>query len=239
MSEVDYGTMDRNASGGWSKSGTLRPQGSQKLTMQADFSPNAGSFTVQFQITDPNDPANSYIRAVAQIEWAVDGNTNYRKITVAPGTSVSGVGQAIRVAILDDTPTGAVPAGGWKDYDVTVTVAPGTRASDTNPPLLTPEEDSGATVQIAAGGSTSFAVPDFSGAKSVMVMIYPAIVGGALPLDSIQVQQLANLIPKASYDPRLYAFTPLIPGTTSVKVTNHNVGFSNSALVSLVWGIDG
>lgn len=201
---------------GWGQSGEILPGSNQKVSMQCnlDAGPGAGNYTVQFNIINPGEVVN----AEALISWRVEGQEVTRRISIADGTSVTGVGQAIRVTMYDATPPVFV-SGTPKPYVVSVQVAPGVRASTTQPPYLipfkappyvpfdvvtNPAPGGGFTFAVAAGGTVDIDIPNNAGVNQVYVT---AISTGAIADGT--------------------SFAELTDGTTTLKIwdTQANMGW--------------
>jgi hypothetical protein len=210
-------------------------------SLQADFKQKPGIYTAQFTIstidkTAPPIPPGKFfapIQAIAEIDWAVEGNTITRKISVANGASISGPGQAVRITIKDVSYISDSDFVLGQKYFVAATLTPGLRAT-AFPPILTIENKA---TTILPGGTASFPVPDNAGVTSVLVTVISS-VGLAIPEQGVQVTQDGNFFTAtAQYDPRAYEFVPLIPGTAKISV--NNLTAANDMAVFVVWGIDG
>jgi hypothetical protein len=225
---------------GWSVGrAMLSGDKSRTASLQADFRQKPGIYTAQFTIvpTDltPPPPILAFyapMRAEATIDWAVEGNTVTRKISVTNGASISGPGQAVRIVVEDTTVV--VPGGilGQK-YFVGITLVPGLRAADGIPPIL---NESGVTF-LPVTSSVLTNVPQNVGIKSVLVTVGTPS-GAPLPEQTIQVYQYApggQLL--ALYDPRAYEFYPLMPGCVAILIQNNSA--TEPVATSVSWGVDG
>jgi hypothetical protein len=245
MTHQSIGSTDKKD--GWSVSRILKSGDKNAVvSLQADFKQKPGIYTAQFSIVPidpfvPPPPIVGYyapIQAEAEIDWAVEGNTIVRKVSVTNGLSISGPGQAVRIIVRDVTIGDGTPSKtlGQK-YFASVNVTPGLRATDNIPPTLVPEVSS--TI-IAPGTSIQVAVPQNSGVKSVLVAV-ASVSAVPLPEQCVQVYQLGPspvIQPLAVYDPRAYSFAPLVPGCNLLNIQNSGTS-PDSIYVSVIWGIDG
>jgi hypothetical protein len=229
---------------GWSASGEMvGGDTSKKVSLQAVFG-SPETYTIQFQLSTIDPPrggAGPYwapTQAQARISWSVEGNTIERIVSVSDGTSVQGVGQGVRVVVEDVSgPIGTASVLGRR-YNVSVSVAPGSRGSDSLPPILL---DTNVQSTTAINTTTSIPVPQDAGVKSVMVTVY-SLFGAVIPSGGARVFQqyddaAGNL---TAYDPREAnggGFVPLMPGVTNIVVQNNAV--ADTLVWSVIFGIDG
>ncbi len=226
---------------GWSGSGEMiTGDTSKEASLAANFS-KPSDFTVQFSLLPlgpdsppPALPLNYWaaLQATATIRWSVKGVTLTRKISVTNGASLTGVGQGVSVVVDDTTSPISVHTLLGRPYKVGITVAPGTRGSDTNPPILWPDN---AVRNVGHNGTTFYPVPQGCGVKSVLVTV-SSNGNGPIPEQSIEVSQLDAVgTTLAMYDPRAYEFIPVLPGCVSIRIFNYGLAFK----VSTIFGIDG
>jgi len=241
--EGDTGIMStpgKSVSGGWSASGVLlgigplalTPSRDRQVSLQVEF-PEARNYTIQFKISPTGRTVGSLpeVRALAIIDWSVEGNTVRRKIHIKEGQSITGTGQAVRVVVVDDS-LAAFIVGNEPNYLVQILVAPGTRPTIENPPQLEPEI---AVVTIPAAGNHVFTVPVDAGINSVAITC-ASTAGAPLPDQSVQVQQRDLVGPLKWYDPRQYFWVPVSSGTVTIKVINNS---GAEIQVQITYGIDG
>jgi hypothetical protein len=236
---------------GWSVSRELvSGDDSRVCSLQADFRQKPGIYTAQFLIATvdlvpPQPPGPQLlfyepILAEAEIEWAVEGNTVKRRLSVLNGATISGPGQAVRIVVRDSTVLSSAPLPftyvlGQK-YIVAVTLTPGLRAAD-SPPVLWSDNgiQAGVVITINPGFDFVLPVPIDAGSKSVLVTV--ASAGTPIPEQAARVTQEDGLgIPMAAYDPRAFSFCPLVPGIAQLRLNNFGV---TDLLFSVFWGIDG
>ncbi len=217
---------------GWSVAGILTAANANKSVSLQEVFPEAGIYTVQFFITslDAFPPASTDpIRATALLEWTIAGNTIRRKIHVSDGTSISGMGEGVRVVMQDASDTSLV---GLR-YNATFVVSKGARPTTPNPPFL--EIGNGDPITIAGGAQSAVAIPDDCGASSVLVMI--AAPGGvAVPDQGVIVSQIAGTFLYRQYDPRSILWAPLSAGVNEINVLNNTAA---DIRASILIGIDG
>lgn len=224
--------------GGWSAAGNMQATDSNKsVHLQANFK-TPGPYTVQFFVQQIDANADTVLEPKAFIDWSVAGNTVTRKVDVLNGLSVTGVGEGVRVRVVDETTTGSAI-----NYAVAVTVAPGIRPSKPDYATLTPAHSNNPAV-VVSNGTQDFDVPDGVGVTAVSIKasysVVPAAPAAAITDQMMIVQHRApdaviNPILK-TYDPRESDWVPLAPGTTKVRFINT---CASSLRVQLTWGVDG
>lgn len=226
---------DMNARVGWSQSGTLVPGSSNSaVSLQAQF-PLIGAYTVQLNIQDPNASlvvGNEVVRAQAEIQWSVKGNTVTRLVDCVNGLSITGEAEAVSVRVVDRS---LITVPGKRPYVVSINVAPGTRPSVQQPPVFSADR------QTLSGGLASGGVIVPAGAISAQINVVGVTVGQPIvDPDYYIVRQIANggLVLKAFSPFRYDGWIPLAAGCTQIR-------FEQSALVVADWfwftsfGIDG
>lgn len=235
---------------GWQVSGKLTMRDTlNRMQMQADFE-EPGSYTVQFG-TSPKVVPGAFGRksmAKAKIIWAVEGGSVTREVSIANGTSISGVAQGVIVSVSDDTRSGgpAFPVGFDPTYLVNMQVVKGLRPSIERPPSLMPPDTSigGANnwaqgaVSLPAGPSAT-ALQSFdttSGIVSLHVSVSSS-AGTLVPMGSVLVEQGTSGGSVLQYDdPRVMDWIPLNPFCDAVQIWNFN---AFAVQVSMMYGIDG
>jgi hypothetical protein len=206
--------------------------GNPKTTsLSADWESEPQMRTVEFNLTPKEQPSYP-IKCEALVSYSVMGNTVTRRLSVVNGAAISGVCEAIKVTISDNT---TVPfAAPTFEYSVDVIVAPGTRGFGHQPPYL--EQQSNALL-LAAGVSHDFLIPKDSGATSVFITTFSA-AGDAPAAGELVAAQMQGTFTGKEYDPRNYpTWVPLSPGTDKVTVSNLSV--AKDAFVTVTIGIDG
>lgn len=221
---------------GWSASGDLDPltpgPSGQVVHLQVKF-PEAGNYTVQFNVSDPNAlflVNNEVVRAQAEVVWSINGQQVRRLVDCVNGLSITGTAEAVAVNIVDRSDVTVSPV---VPYLATVTVAKGTRSSVQQPPTYTGER-----VRLGALGGASIPVPE--GAISVNVTIAPLIIGAPIVPEQHIVRETGNGgINLKSWNPTLFqGWIPLAAGATKIS-------FEQSALQAqefyyfTSFGIDG
>jgi hypothetical protein len=224
----------------------------KQVSMQADF-PEPGQYTIQFSIEQKVNPTALGIlprqtsQAQASIVWSVEGGTIQRRVEVANGMSISGVGEAVKIVMTDTTRAGpSFPAGFDPDYLVACQVSRGVRANIQQPPTLLPDDTTGAGniwddgfCELPPLGVSHLAIiPQNAGVVSVSVQVCSP--GGALiPEGSVFVRQRTSATIGRTfkeYDPRDATWVPLAPGANAIIVVNTN---AFNVDVSMLYGIDG
>lgn len=145
---------------GWSTSGTLQTGvTTNSVHLQANFEDSPGEYTVQFNV---DAASNIFFNALATLQWSVEGNTVTRVVTVGNGTSISGVGQGVRVSVVDATSIDMcnIAGQGAAKYGVSISVIQGIRATTQQPVLytLTEQRASGIYGAVVTNGEPRFIV---------------------------------------------------------------------------------
>jgi len=223
---------------GWSAMGTLKTYNDDReVSLQQQFD-KVDTYTVTFQRT--LGPSNADFAAgpecEALISFTVAGNTITRRVDVINGMSIQGIAGSILVVCKDKTSTGAVG-----EYNVTITVAPGTRAPNQIQPFLKAGFRAGNPATVLPASSFDFDVPIDAGVNSVLVLVARPIVAGAaspIPEQACQVLHIApGAIPVlAQYDPRSQSWVPLAPGAKTIRVYNAD---TDDVIFTVYYGIDG
>lgn len=231
---------------GWGIGGKLQVQNpSRTVGLRADFRTAPGMYTLQFGIERPgNYPGFLPNRAVVSIEWTVNGITVLREVSVGEGVSISGCGEAV-LAVVRDITTASPVIVSPPEYNVTISLTPGTRPSASRPPVLIPPDtpgplpfswQNGRTFVAAATSSPSASIPANAGAISINVIVDSNPQTG-IGDSAVIVSDVAGII-VYQYDPILYqGFQPLPPGSASFVV--QNFAAAQPFFVSAQLGIDG
>lgn len=220
-----------NRKSGWQQNGGLTiSDPSKTVAMQADFRDSpAQVYTVQFSVI--KFPTFGNFSAVATITFKIEGALVTRKVSVGDGVSLSGVGQAIDVDIVDTTQAIASPGAG--DYTIQVTVSRGVRPSNGQPPVLVGDN----VGSVAASGSSTFSIPTGSGIKYLQVYIASPTEANS-PSIALVTFKNAGGISVLTYDPVNYPDFIVIP-PNAAEVTVDNLSTTKSMLLAYAWGIDG
>lgn len=243
-----------SGSGGWSASGTLATGAPDTVTLQAVF-PQSDDYTVEFSFVPPIDSAGGDIIEaafpVATIVWSVEGNSVRRQVNVVNGMSVTGVGQAVRIVISDET-----PGGTGESYQVSVQVAKGTRGSTRIQPFLVAESSADGTQAapffVGPGGPTflDIAIPQDAGIQDVFITVAPVASFGpggtpvSLVPGSILVWHVDSVSGNfyAQYDPTIFAgvWVPISPGADTIRLINNAPVLTGpNAQFMVYFGVDG
>lgn len=210
----------------------------------------ASVYTLQFAIQATPAPAGSPVEpptlTYAIITWSIGGNQITRKVSVSNGSSVTGVGAGCSVAVFDATGMAPAPVPPLTandpvpNYNVLVTLTPGSRGESALPPVFYPIPANG-TLPPNTGAhapSVVIPVPPNSGATSVAVT---TCNGADTPSDALVTQFFddggAGVVIK-TYRPDIYTgFVALDPSATSILIQNQNM--TQSLQWSVTFGIDG
>lgn len=217
---------------GWSSSGKLtRLITSQQVTLQADF-PESDVYTVQFNVTPPTGTTNNtdgIYRAIATIQWTVEGNTIVRQIDVGNGTSISAPSQAVRVSVVDATQAAKVDLSGIS-YGISISVTRGVRAFGTLPPTLFAE-----SIAIVGNGGADVPIPTGAGVTSVEITALDGANPGTNPVIFVEHQNTGTF---KAYTQNQFdsGFVAVAPSAVNIHIGNLT---SDLLLVAVTWGIDG
>lgn len=232
--ETDMGGNAQFAkSGGWSSSFTLKNDGKSNGGGAVDFLAGRDSnqipsknYTVQFSVGQPKDSTGKIttdrINPVAEISWSVEGNTVRRVVSVTNGAAVTGVGQAVKIVVRDQT---FQQIATTVSYDVSITVAPGTRPSENQPATFNPTlATQTSTIDVAPGGIPTgviVPIPVNAGVISAFITVVPND-NSAIPENSAMVIGLdaANVITR-KYDPTNAGFVPILAQTVQLLLVNN------------------
>jgi len=150
------------------------------FTFQVDFDNEPGNYTIQFNVTNIRPTRNGdgpgNITPTAEVIWSVEGNSVRRLVSVVNGTSITGIGQGIRVRVFDETDPGDTTA--QQSYTVSVQVTRGSRPSIQQPPTYGQyyTDSQGnvlfSSIVVLAGGASIIQVPQNIGAVSVWITAY-------------------------------------------------------------------
>jgi hypothetical protein len=214
---------------GWSQSGTLTQGDAIKtVSFQANF-PVADYYTLQFNVTAPNDPQVPWIPQ-ALIQWSVEGNTVTRIIDIGNGVAISGAAQGVKV-IVSDVSTLGIPADA-RDYGVSIQCTKGSRPSSANGPTLRAPEG---VQSLAGAGSVKFDIPANSGVKAAMVFVAPAS-NPATPMQALMGIDAVGVVSLKWNPNENVGWIPVTPGATDIIVENFD---AISMDISVVYEIEG
>ncbi len=236
-----------NAKTGWSVSGNLIVGDSTKtVQLQADFA-TPGEYTLQFNI-GPAVGSNTAAVAEALITWSVEGNSVQRRVTITPGCSVSGVGQAVRITMNDASVgiAGTIPDG--KQYRVSAQVARGPRPTTSVPPTYIPSGDGnygkGAYI-VLIGTPVDVPIPVDAGVSSVYVAVAGFVAASGVAA-AVNFPIVNHIVPDSlgdlrvqRYDPRTFQWVPLVPGATKIQLSNFNTVAGVAYAYYVAFGVDG
>ena len=260
----------RGKKDGWGQSGVLSTGGNQQVTMQADFD-EPGTYTAEFAIgaaqqqysvhTFVNEQgqkqtsiggggANSGVSpnpiyAVATITWGVEGHYVSRQVSIGNGVSISGVGQSVKIVMVDATPAIYAPNNNTL-YGVQVQVTKGVRGTSKQPPVLLPSPGvisgpAGSTQQgvssynLVAGGQVVLPIPQNGGVISVFVTVFATTPLAEGIVAAIMQNAAAGTL--MEWDPRDFPdWVPITPGASDIELLNNSAVPTNWAVF---FGIDG
>lgn len=200
---------------GLASSNQLTPGVPSKVALLQTGPIEAGNWTVQFSINDPNGAnliAGDVVRARAEVNWMVAGQVVRRVFDCNDGTSISGNAEQISVRVVDNS----VIAGGSvvRPYDVFIQTSPGNRPSVQQPPTYSLD-----VIQLSAGIADQIVdIPDNIGATALHVGIAPLNIGTAIGAYDVLVKQAStSLTLLSSCDPRQSEWITLVPGATKIQ----------------------
>lgn len=210
---------------GRSQAGKLTTgQSNNDVTCQVEFG-MASEVTVSID----NNAVESGITAfaTATVMFTIEGVTISRSFDVAAGASISGLAEAVRVMVKDNT---KVPHALDAQYGIIISIAMMPRPATATPPTLT----GAANVTVPALSSTTVPVP--VGANSVIVN-----GTGAAGVVSLSLKQMTadGLVTLMETDITEVPSRPiaLMAGCGEIEVLNLAAG--SGAQVTVQFGIDG
>lgn len=242
---MNTGELDNGADGageghpmlGWQQSGTLVTGDFQRsFSMQKDFSPFAGVFTIQLGVIAPQSSPGvpSGFEAIADVSWSVAGSTIRRRISVGNGVEISSPAQAVNVVVHDRSDPLLAVAG--LEYVVFVQATPGSRASVGQPPTLNAFSQN---QPVPAASGLVVPLPPDAGVISVEASILTVNPGVALAPNTIGLfmHGLGGVTVK-SFDITDAApqFVAVPPNVTDIEIHNFGAVGINA---NISWGIDG
>lgn len=218
---------------GWQVNGKLyRGNAERTVRCQADF-PESGTYTVQFGFQAPTAVGALGTQALADITWFTEGNAITRRVDVANGVSVTGVGQGVTVTIYDNSNSGG------EEYSVSCSVAKGARPSQDRPPTLQ-------TTNYADGSgieTVDIQIPQGVGVISALVFATNQVTASGLyvPTELLVAARNPAFIDNFSiYNPDvLTGFVPIPPGATFLRLHFSDADATHDHKYNVIWGIDG
>lgn len=241
----------RGISGGWSATGKMKNNGqSAQSHLQVNFLERdtnplpSKNYTVQFSVGNSTLSAtglpaiNVPINPIAEIKWSVEGNDVRRLVSVVSGMSLTGVGESIKVSVLDRSAQidiGSSLPYAAVQYDVDIICAPGSRASVTQPPTLAAQNPNDLSfIFVSAGVGNLFVdVPQDAGVISTYITAHSD--GNVISEADASVTQINGTLINRIYTPNV-GWVPLVPGTQKLKLNNLS---ANTIAWSITYGIDG
>src|SRR5271157_2812972 len=188
-------------------------------------------YTVQFGFVETGDrDSTSVPSANAIVIWSVKGQQQRRILSIASGSAISGVCDAVNIKIRDTSilSNGAKPI----PYAIQTTLTKGPRASTGEPPSLTTSEN-----QIVSGGVTpgaTFIVPVDAGVMSFFVFAC-GDSGAVLAVTDIVVQVVGSGgILLAAYYPLITGKWVPLPAGAYAVIINSNASESTNADVNVI-----
>ncbi len=250
--EDDMGKNSYGDSGGWSGTGEMHNNGTsanahlQVNFLEKDTNRNPSkNYTVQFSVGPTKNASKAArpvpVNPVAEIKWSVEGNDVRRLVSVTNGLSLTGVGEAIKVSVLDQSFPFLDPIAPHAvlnvTYDVDITVAPGSRASVNQPPTFSVMNTADGTFEfdVLAAGTQIIQIPQDAGVISSYVTVtdvtnIPIAEGGTkIVLTDVFGNGLRE------YDPRA-GWVPVVAGANLLLLKNHA---ATTQRYSVTFGIDG
>jgi hypothetical protein len=206
--------------------------------------PESGTMTLQFQVQPPvsaTNGINGVFACQALISWTISGNRVTRRISVGNGRTITGVGEAVTVQLIDHTAdifgVGSPSLG--LGYGVDVQVGIGPRGSTAQLPTLT--EANSFVVLDGTTPTESLKIPQDAGAIAVQVLV-SAEAGLATPTDDFSVSAIFNNGAGniGAFDPlNDKGMIPIPAGANNLSITNNTTGPTIPLRITVIWGIDG
>lgn len=234
------GDIPNGGSGGWSANGTLiTGNDSKQARLQALFA-KIQVFTVQFNLVRlapaPVAPVDLPIRCEALITWSVEGNQVTRRVSVGDGVSITGIGQNVTVVVSDTTDRTLHADALGATYNVSINVAPGSRASVQQPATLQPDPKlPGNLYVILAGQSKTIPIQEDAGVISTFVTVFGGAAGPQPGMSVVQFQCGGFTV--GQYDPtKETSWVPVPAGCKAIVLTNFSI---EDYAFTVTYGIDG
>jgi hypothetical protein len=223
---------------GWQQAGELvTGQRDQVVTMQANF-PEPDTYTCQFSIVTPppvlaTPPGFPQFDAQAEVRWSVEGQSVSRLISIGNGTSITGVGQAVRVRMVDVL-SSTLSAFFNHPYVVSVQCSRGQRPAQEKPPTL--KGLAAGITTIVPGASLVIPIPPQAGVISAYLFV-DAFPTANRPIQ-VRAVQRTGVVSIGFWDPLVtQGWIPILPNASLIEVFNDAA--VGDVVVSLTWGIDG
>jgi len=185
-------------------------------------------YTIKFGVTPPTAP--DVANPEADITWSVAGNFVTRRVSVVNGASISGTGEAVKVAVRDRTLAGLA---GVKSYPVTIMVTPGTRPAIEQPPILAA---SFFGFGLIAGATLPVTIPRDAGPISMNFQA-AAVPFAPLADEDLVIQQFAGATLLTQCNWRDFTWITIHPNADRVDIVNTTA--ATKIFVGMVFGIDG
>jgi len=215
-------------------------------------------YTISFNLLVPPNLTQAQAKIIAMadalIASSVDGVTTYRRISLVNGAQITVVAEQISVTVFDRSMQ-MVANGQDYEYDVSISVAQGSRSAVQQPPIFIPIPVAPTTGNgpgsglLTPGQTDTWSFPDDCGAISLYLAFGQGIAGavGDIPDGTIIVEQ-AYLrgspgtagTTLASYDPSVNkGWVPIVPGVNQIKITQ-NAASALAGIQYTLWiGISG
>lgn len=222
---------------GWQVNGKLETYNvSQTQKLAADFSQAPGQYTIQFAtgpIIQPGAPAAPIVKQTkAVIKWSVEGTFVRRQISLYDGASISGVGQAVDVEIIDSSFAAAGGTHPNVEYDVSAQVAKGTRPSQQQPPFFYLE-----AVSFVGAPSVTVPIPQNIGVISTFIQAnYFDQVGTSISAVQVGGPSSSQCFLVSTGDSPIWR--PIPPGSQNITIFRP-VGSIGTLHYGIFLGIDG
>lgn len=227
---------------GWSASGLLTTPNfdatpiihhASGIPLDCTF-PKGGYYTLQFNLSYANVPANAQVavRALAEISWFVEGNLISRRMHVMSGSCISGIGQSVKVRLRDDSLLGEAavePLPTPFQYFATMVVVPGSRPGQTQP-LYLPAICTQKTLN--AGQIDTIDVPSEAGIDE----FYIQTRGLNLNTDALNFKVHSEPMVCEFDGHSVNRWIPIMPGSRRLVITNDT---SDDIKYSVFFGIEG
>jgi hypothetical protein len=219
----------------WGVGGIINPNpsvftnvrnGQKTVSLQANLSPPQVC-TVQFSITPLSQPNERENIPVAIIEFACNGCTVRRKISVYDGATISGPGEAIKVIASDESEDAR-----RGPYAVNVTISIGTRAGFASPVLMNDPQ-----AIVASTASHTFEIPQDVGAIGLRFQVAASTPTATIDPEKLVIEFIdsGGSTISAEQNP-VTGFVQIPPGAVEVTLQNND---TNQVRARPVYQIDG
>jgi hypothetical protein len=220
---------------GWGQGGILIAGNTDRqVGMACEFPQDyATSYTIQFRTSVPG---GGTVNPEALVTWSCEGQFVSRRLSIGNGASITGVGQAVTVKMIDNTPANLVTIPPVQ-YNVSAQVAPGFRGASELPPTLSAKNDASAfRFRVVGIGSVDIPIPADAGVNQVFITVVNDATG-PVPDGTGYAIVLNGATAEKEWDvQRLPVWVPINPGATALRLS---VTTAVTLVFTVSFGVEG